>query len=110
LPPARRPAGPPARWSATELAAEAVTRGVVDTVQRKVVEPQDFDNFDALARRRLAFQDRYNATAEPFDWREFWRARLGRRRMVPAAFGVIRMVAGRRRVRPGLTAPGVRVR
>jgi transposase len=46
-------------------------------VQRKVVKPQDFDDLDALARRLLAFQDRYNATAEPFDWR-FTRKSLNR--------------------------------
>ena len=46
-------------------------------VQRKVVKPQDFDDLDALAQRLLAFQDRYNATAEPFDWR-FTRKSLGR--------------------------------
>lgn len=46
-------------------------------VQRKVVKPQDFDDLDALAQRLLAFQDRYNATAEPFDWR-FTRKSLDR--------------------------------
>lgn len=46
-------------------------------VQRKVVKPQDFDDLDVLAQRLLAFQDRYNATAEPFDWR-FTRKSLNR--------------------------------
>lgn len=46
-------------------------------VQRKVVKPQDFDDLDALADRLLAFQDRYNATAESFDWR-FTRKSLDR--------------------------------
>lgn len=46
-------------------------------VQRKVVKPQDFDDLDALSTRLLAFQDRYNATAEPFDWR-FTRKSLDR--------------------------------
>lgn len=46
-------------------------------VQRKVVKPQDFDNLDVLAARLIAFQDRYNATAEPFDWR-FTRKSLNR--------------------------------
>lgn len=38
-------------------------------VQRKVVKPQDFPNLHVLEDRLLAFQDRYNATAIPFDWR-----------------------------------------
>jgi hypothetical protein len=38
-------------------------------VQRKVIKPGDFANLDELAARLLAFQDRYNASAEPFDWR-----------------------------------------
>jgi transposase len=38
-------------------------------VQRKVVKPADFNDLDTLATRLLAFQDRYNATARPFDWR-----------------------------------------
>ncbi len=44
-------------------------------VQRKVVRPQDFPDLDALEQRLLAFQDRYNTTAIPFDWR-FGRAAL----------------------------------
>ncbi len=47
------------------------------SVQRKVVKPQDFDDLDALADRLLAFQDRYNATAEAYDWR-FTRKSLDR--------------------------------
>lgn len=37
-------------------------------VQRKVITPQDFADLQALADRLAAFEDRYNATAEPFDW------------------------------------------
>jgi transposase len=37
-------------------------------VQRKVIKPQDFADLPALADRLMAFQNRYNATAEPFDW------------------------------------------
>ncbi len=37
-------------------------------LQRKVIKPQDFADLQALADRLAAFQDRYNATAEPFDW------------------------------------------
>jgi transposase len=46
-------------------------------VQRKVVKPQDFPDLEVLTDRLLAFQDRYNATAEPFDWR-FTRKALDR--------------------------------
>lgn len=38
-------------------------------VQRKVVKPQDFESLTVLEQRLLAFQERYNATAIPFDWR-----------------------------------------
>jgi transposase len=37
-------------------------------LQRKAISPVDFANLDALADRILAFQDRYNQTAAPFDW------------------------------------------
>lgn len=38
-------------------------------VQRKALTPDDFPDLAAVATRLLAFQDRYNATARPFDWR-----------------------------------------
>lgn len=38
-------------------------------LQRKAISPADFANLDEFANRILAFQDRYNATAAPFDWR-----------------------------------------
>jgi hypothetical protein len=38
-------------------------------LQRKVLTPNDLTDLDALTERVLAFQDRYNATAKPFDWR-----------------------------------------
>jgi DDE superfamily endonuclease len=37
-------------------------------VQRKVVTPNDFMELGQVERRLLAFQERYNATARPFDW------------------------------------------
>lgn len=37
-------------------------------LQRKAITPSDFADLDALAHRILAFQDRYNTTARPFDW------------------------------------------
>jgi transposase len=38
-------------------------------VQRKVVKPNDFFDTDQIAQRLAAFEDRYNRTSEPFDWR-----------------------------------------
>jgi transposase len=38
-------------------------------VQRKVVKPQDFPDLATLEDRLLRFQERYNASAVPFDWR-----------------------------------------
>ncbi len=38
-------------------------------VQRKIVKPQNFHDLTELAQRLLAFQDRYNLSAEPFKWR-----------------------------------------
>lgn len=39
------------------------------TVQRKVVTPNDFYDLADVADRLMAFQDRYNFTARPFNWR-----------------------------------------
>ncbi|MFI5752071.1 IS630 family transposase [Streptomyces sp. NPDC051644] len=38
-------------------------------VQRKVVTPNDFTNLDQIRDRLRAFEDRYNATAQPFQWK-----------------------------------------
>lgn len=38
-------------------------------LQRKAIAPADFADLDALASRVLAFEERYNTTARPFDWR-----------------------------------------
>jgi transposase len=46
-------------------------------VQRKVIKPGDFAGLQELAERLLAFQDRYNTRAEPFDW-HFGRKSLNR--------------------------------
>jgi transposase len=37
-------------------------------LQRKAISPVDFADLNALAERILAFQDRYNRAATPFDW------------------------------------------
>ncbi|MFD1276148.1 IS630 family transposase [Streptomyces kaempferi] len=38
-------------------------------VQRKVVSPSDFTDLAQVGDRLRAFEDRYNATAQPFQWR-----------------------------------------
>lgn len=48
---------------------------VFSVIQRKVVNPRDFADLDALAARLVAFEDRYNTGARPFDW-TFTRADL----------------------------------
>jgi NAD(P)H-flavin reductase len=42
---------------------------VFSIIQRKVVKPADFADLAALADRLERFEDRYNHTARPFDWR-----------------------------------------
>lgn len=42
---------------------------VFSIIQRKVVNPNDFTNLEQITDRLAAFEDRYNTTAEPFDWR-----------------------------------------
>lgn len=38
-------------------------------VQRKVVRPNDFTDLNQVRDRLRAFEDHYNATAQPFQWR-----------------------------------------
>ncbi|MFE8950270.1 transposase [Streptomyces sp. NPDC007856] len=38
-------------------------------VQRKVVSPNDFTDLDEVRNRLRAFEDRYNAAAQSFQWR-----------------------------------------
>jgi hypothetical protein len=38
-------------------------------LQRKVLTPNDFDSLFALEDRILAFQDRYQDNAKPFEWK-----------------------------------------
>lgn len=42
---------------------------VFSVIQRKVIKPTDFGDLAALAHRLSRFEERYNATARPFDWR-----------------------------------------
>jgi hypothetical protein len=50
--------------------AELPTRVEIyfSVVQRKALTPDDFRDFDDVTERFLSFQDRYNGTAQPFDW------------------------------------------
>jgi hypothetical protein len=41
---------------------------VFSVIQRKVISPNDFYNVDQITARLSAFEERYNAVAEPFDW------------------------------------------
>jgi transposase len=38
-------------------------------IQKKVISPNDFAGLDELSRTLLAFVDRYNQTARPFNWK-----------------------------------------
>jgi transposase len=42
---------------------------VFSVIQRKVIKPADFADLDTLADRLERFEQRYNTTARPFDWR-----------------------------------------
>ena len=37
-------------------------------IQKKVVTPNDFDSLELLSATLLAFTDRYNQAARPFNW------------------------------------------
>ena len=38
-------------------------------IQKKVISPNDFPSLEKLSETLLAFVDRYNQTAEPFNWK-----------------------------------------
>jgi transposase len=42
---------------------------VFSVIQRKVIKPADFADLAALADRLCRFEEHYNVTARPFDWR-----------------------------------------
>jgi hypothetical protein len=42
---------------------------VCSILQRKVLTPMDVDDEETLTERTLAFQDYYQETAKPFDWK-----------------------------------------
>ncbi|MFF4147651.1 hypothetical protein ACFY0A_41670 [Streptomyces sp. NPDC001698] len=45
------------------------TRIFFSIVQRKVVSPNDFTDLSEVRDRLRAFEDRYNATTQPFQWK-----------------------------------------
>ena len=63
-------------------------------VQRKVLTPNDFPTLTAVKQRLLAFQTRYETTAQPFAWK-FTRHDLGRllNKFRPAVDPLLRMAA-----------------
>ncbi|MEU1600242.1 hypothetical protein ABZ468_47710 [Streptomyces sp. NPDC005708] len=38
-------------------------------MQRKVASPNDFTDLNEVENRLRPFEDRYNATAQPFQWK-----------------------------------------
>ena len=56
-------------------------------IQRKLLTPDDFGDLDSLAEQILAFEQHYNATARPFDWK-FTRAGLNQ--LLAASAGTTR--------------------
>jgi hypothetical protein len=42
--------------------------GAISIVQRKVLEPSDFDDVAEVARTLNVFERRWNEIAEPFEW------------------------------------------
>jgi hypothetical protein len=50
--------------------AEGRLTGIFFSItQKKAISPNDFASLDVLARTLLAFVDRYNQTARPFNWK-----------------------------------------
>jgi hypothetical protein len=49
--------------------ASASWANPISVVQRKVLTPSDFTDLDQVTNRLRAFEDRYNATAQPFQWK-----------------------------------------
>ena len=71
---------PLSRFSRAELhrlvAARKRSIGSSAGAQRKLLEPNDFETVDEVARTLNAFERHWNEVAEPFDW-NFTRDDLG---------------------------------
>ncbi len=64
-----------ARWSAVELAREAVAPGICEQISG--ITSNDFPDLANLEQQLHAFGRRYERTAQPFEWK-FTRADLDR--------------------------------
>jgi hypothetical protein len=78
----RAAARPRARWPTPHLVHLPVHASWLNqveiyfsVVQRKVLTPNDFSDLAEVAHRLLAFERRYEETAQPFEWK-FTRADL----------------------------------
>jgi hypothetical protein len=68
-PVARKRARPVLRGDRCSNAAVLPDEIFFSIVQRKVVSPNDFTDLSEVRDRLRAFEDRYNATAQPFQWK-----------------------------------------
>ncbi len=73
----QRPATGPQANRACRRDEGRLTGTFFSITQKKVISPNDFASLDELARTLLAFVNRYNQTARPFNWK-FTAADLGR--------------------------------
>ena len=71
---------PLSRWSLPEIPRQVIERGLVASMQRKALTPNDFRSLSDLEQRLLRFQEHYAQVAKPFQWR-FTRRDL--RRLMP---------------------------
>jgi hypothetical protein len=61
---------PPVTTAGSALASDQRHRGdFFSVVQRKVVSPNDFTDLAEVEQRLADFEQRYNATARPFQWK-----------------------------------------
>jgi hypothetical protein len=60
----------PGRWPPPPPRAHpGSTRSFFSIIQKKVLTPNDFASTGELSQTLLAFADRYNLTARPFNWK-----------------------------------------
>lgn len=64
-----RDAYPNARMVHLPVHASWLNQVYFSVIQRKLLTPDDFGDLDSLAEQILAFEQHYNATARPFDWK-----------------------------------------
>jgi hypothetical protein len=64
-----RTAHPNAIMVHTPVHASWLNQAFFSVIQKKVVSPNDFPSLEQLSATLLAFVDRYNETARPFNWK-----------------------------------------